>query len=130
MYDIESTAFGFELTFSGRLDRGDLEDWREASEQKIEGADGSFGVLVNMRDLKTLDDDAQEVMVDTQHAYREWGMDRSAVVLDSATTKLQFQRLARESGIDEWERYVDTDTFDDPRDAALAWIRDGEEPDE
>jgi hypothetical protein len=128
MYDIEQTDFGFELTFSGNMDRDELLDWREESERTVKTGPDSFGVLVNMRDLGALGDDAQEVMVETQHDYREWGMERSAVVVDSATTKLQFQRLARESGIDEWERYVDTETFDDPRDAALAWVKDGEEP--
>jgi hypothetical protein len=128
MYDIEETSFGFELTFGGRMDRDELLDWRADSEAVVADGPDSFGVLVNMRDLATLDDDAQAVMVDTQHDYREWGMERSAVLLDSATTKLQFQRLARESGIDEWERYVDDESFDDPRAVALDWVNDGVEP--
>jgi hypothetical protein len=130
MYDIERTEFGYELTFGGQMDRDELLEWRAESEDTVANTPGSFGTLVNMRDLDALDDDAQEVMVETQHDYREWGMERSAVVVDSATTKLQFRRLAQESGIDEWERYVDTETFDDPRAAALAWIRDGVEPGE
>jgi hypothetical protein len=130
MYDIERTEFGYELTFGGQMDREELLEWRAESEETVANTPGSFGTLVNMRDLDALDDDAQDVMVETQHDYRDWGMERSAVVVDSATTKLQFRRLAKESGIDEWERYVDTETFDDPREAALSWVRDGVEPGE
>jgi hypothetical protein len=130
MYEIESTSFGYKLTFSGRMDKTELEEWRKESKETVQNTVGSFGVLVNMRDLGTLADDAQEVMVKTQHDYREWGMERSAVIVDSATTKLQFQRLAKESGIDEWERYIDTESFDDPEEAAMAWIQDGVEPEE
>jgi hypothetical protein len=130
MYDIERTDFGYELTFGGQMDREELLEWRAESEETVANTPGSFGTLVNMRDLDTLDDDAQEVMVETQHDYREWGMERSAVLVDSATTKLQFRRLAKESGIYEWERYVDTETFDNPRSVALSWIRDGDDPSE
>lgn len=47
-----------------------------------------------------------------QAKYREKGMVRSAVLVDSAVTRMQFERLAKQSGIYEWERYFSADEPD------------------
>ena len=130
MYDIEETAFGYELTFSGSMDEAELREWRSDSERTLSSSPESFGVLVDMRELNPLTEDAQELMVAGQHDYRSHGMERSAVLVESAVTKMQFTRLAKESGIYEWERYVDADSWDDPRAVARRWIDDAVEPDE
>jgi hypothetical protein len=46
-------------------------------------------------------------MIKGQAMYRSCGMQRSCVILDDAITTIQFMRLARESGISKYERYID-----------------------
>jgi hypothetical protein len=130
MFDIERTDFGYRLTFSGKMDVSELEEWRAESERVLADSPDSFGVVIDMVDLKPLADEAQEVMIDGQHFFREQGMERSAVLVESAVTKMQFTRLAKESGIYDWERYVDTSSWDDPEAVALKWIQDEVEPDD
>lgn len=52
------------------------------------------------------------------------------MIVESAVAKMQFTRLAKESGIYEWERYVDAESWADPTAVARRWIDDGVEPDE
>jgi hypothetical protein len=73
----------------------------------LAGITGKFGVLVDMRMLKPLKPEAQGVMVEGQRAYKQHEMQRSAVAVANAIIALQFKRLAEESGIYQWERYID-----------------------
>jgi hypothetical protein len=130
MFDIASREFGYELTFSGQLTVEKLREWCDESERVLADSVDSFGVLVHMENLEPLADEAQEVMIDGQHYYRSQGMERSAVLVDSAVTKMQFTRLAKESGIYEWERYVDVESWDGPERVARRWIDDAVEPDD
>jgi hypothetical protein len=55
-------------------------------------------------------------------------MVRSAVGLSGALIKLQFERLATESGIHAFERYLDTETTPDWEARGIRWITEGVEP--
>ncbi len=69
-----------------------------------------FGVFVDMRTLATLQPDAQQAMQEGQLLYREAGMQRSVVIVNSAVLAMQFKRLAKQTGIYEWERYLNAAT--------------------
>jgi hypothetical protein len=71
-------------------------------------AKGGFGVFVDMRTLKPLPEDAQKVMEEGQKLFKQKGMTRSVVIVTGALTKMQFKRIAQETGIYEWERYIDS----------------------
>ena len=128
MYQIEKKGYGFKLTFGGFVKASEMEEWKAASEKALASQSGKFGVLVDMRTLKPLPANAQAVMVDGQKQYKMRGLERSAVILDSAVTTGQFRRLAKESGIYAWERYVGADTPKHEQ-AAEAWITRGVDPD-
>ena len=85
-------------------------------------------LIVDMRSLAPLAPGAQEVMVSGQQLYKQRGMKRSAVVVNNAITAAQFKHLAKQSGIYEWERYFDG-THPGCLDAAIAWGRNGVDPD-
>ncbi len=128
MYRIEHTEFGLELTFGGRIDGEEMNEWLDDSEDALADTPDEFGVFVDMRTLQPLGDDARATMQRGQERYRDAGMVRSAVILDSPTTTLQFRRIAQESGIDEWERYVDASSTDNWREVGLNWVRYGKDP--
>lgn len=128
MYSIARTDFGYRLVFDGFIKPEEMEAWRKESETALQGQAGSFGVYVDMRGLKPLSDQAQATMVKGQQAYRAKGMQRSVVVVANAVTAIQFRRLARESGIAQWERYISPETPEWER-VALDWVVNGKDMD-
>lgn len=130
MYKIEKKPWGFQLTFGGQIAKPEMEKWKKESEQTLSGpAGGTFGVLIDMRTLKPLPPDAQEVMVSGQQAYKKAGMIRSAVILEDVITTMQFKRLAQTSGIYQWERYISAAQTPNWEPIAVAWVKDGTDPD-
>jgi hypothetical protein len=130
MHNISKQKYGYQLTFGGTIDLDEITRWREKSRVALVGAPKSFGVLIDMRGLGPggLRPEAQPVMVEGQELYRKAGMVRSCVVLQSATVTMQFQRLARESGIDSYERYINAAAQPDWQAKAIAWIESRTEP--
>ena len=66
-------------------------------------------------------------MIKGQEMYKAKGMKRSAVLVNNDVTAMQFKRLAQESGISEWERYI-SGTTPDCVDIAISWVRDEVDP--
>ena len=128
MYSIEKKDFGYRLTFGDVIEAAEMKEWLDESKVVLQTSPESFGVFVDMRTLVPLRRDAQPFMQEGQKLYRKSGMVRSVVILDNAATTLQFRRIARETEIAEWERYIDAEAVEDWEAAGLAWVRDGIEP--
>lgn len=127
MYIIRSTDWGYHLIFRGVGSRQVMEAWLEESSRLLEEVHGPFRVLADIRDLRPVPEETRPVMVLGQQLYRGAGMERSAVVVESLATVLQFRRIARDSGIDAWERYFNAQE-PDCEERALAWLLDGVDP--
>jgi hypothetical protein len=128
VYKIDKTDLGFQLTFSGDMTEAELERWYEESERLLSGLNVPFGVIIDMRTLAPLPAEAQKVMVRGQSMYRNCGMQRSCVILEDAITTIQFMRLARQSGIFKYERYINASMHKDWRQEARNWVRDAVAP--
>ena len=128
MYSIERTGYGYKITFAGFIRSDEMRSWVKESEGHLSRQSGSFGVVVDMRDLKPLAPDAQRHLQDGQRAYKAKGMLRSAVILNSPIITLQFKRMAAETGIGAWERYLDASKVADWEPKATAWVTAGTEP--
>lgn len=129
MYKIEKQTWGFKLTFADFIKADEMEEWKNESEAALKAQTGEFGVFVDMRVLKTLPQDSKTVMEKGQALYKEKGMTRSVVILDSATVTMQFKMIAKQSGIYQWERYIDASTKSDWEKIGLDWIVKGIDPD-
>ena len=127
MYIIEKKIFGYKLTFEGFMLAEEMRAWVEESREVLKTAPASFGVFVDMRSLKPLPADAQAYMQEGQKLYRARGMARSVVIVDNAVTKIQFKRIARETGIYEWERYIDASDTPGWEQAGIDWVQDGKD---
>ena len=57
------------------------------------------------------------------------GMERSCVILSNSLTKMQFTRIAKETGIYAFERYIDASVSQDWMDKAMGWLNKEEDPD-
>jgi hypothetical protein len=129
MYQIEAKDFGFKLIFGGFIQKPEMQKWADDSRTALAGKTGSFGVMVDMRTLKPLAEDVQSVMVQGQGQFKVAGMARSVVIVQDATTAMQFKRLARESGIYQWERYLSAGTTPNWETVGAKWLVDGVDPD-
>ncbi len=129
MYNIEKKSYGFKLTFGGFIKAEEMKKWVEESQKALLNAPREFGVLIDMRTLKPLPPDSQAEIEKGQKLYKDRGMQRSAVILSSSTTKLQFQRIAKETGIYQWERYIDASAVPNWESVGENWIIKGIDPD-
>ncbi|WP_022980699.1 hypothetical protein [Ideonella sp. B508-1] len=129
MWKISRQSFGFVLTFSGTLSQDDLHQWQAQVRQELKTPPtGTWGVVVDMRTLAPLSPEAQKLMVEGQQWFLKTGMKRSAVALSDAVVTMQFRRLARESGIDAWERYINAEATPNWQSAAKRWVVEAVEP--
>ena len=128
MYKIEKTDLGFQLNFGGDMTEAELQTWYEESAGVLAEMNLPFGVIIDMRTLAPLPIGAQTVMIKGQAMYRSCGMQRSCVILEDAITTIQFMRLARQSGIFKYERYIDASVQKDWRQVARSWVRDAVAP--
>jgi hypothetical protein len=129
MYGIEKKDWGYQLTFGGSMTAEEMQAWVEESQELLTRAKPGFGVFVDMRTLRPLTPDAQAVMQEGQKLYKGWGMARSVVILASALLTLQFKRLAQQTGIYEWERYIDSTAQANWEEKGVSWVRDKIDPD-
>lgn len=129
MYKIEEKSFGFEVSFSGFLQGPDVLKFREEMERKVAGQREPFGVLVDLRESRTFPAEAQAGLMQIIGHCREHGMERNAVVVNSAITKIQAARLARETQIPH-VRFLDAATNPEWRRQAEDWLIKGSEPDQ
>jgi hypothetical protein len=124
LYKITKEKFGFQLTFGGTIGLDEMLHWRDDARTVLIGARKTFGVLIDMRTLRPggVQPDAQAVMVEGQGLFKTAGMERSCVILESAAVTMQFERLAKQSGIYSFERYINAAAHPDWQVKALSWI--------
>lgn len=129
MYKIEKTGYGFKLIFADFINSEEMKKWVDDSKKVLLTASSGFHILVDMRTLKPLPADAQQYMQDGQKLYKQKGMVRSVVILASSVVKMQFKRIAQETGIYQWERYIDASSTPDWEKVATDWLKSGIDPD-
>jgi len=129
MYKIEKNSYGFKMTFGGAMTKEELEQWLKEAENALKTAKPPFGALIDMRTLVALRPDAQAVIVKGQGLFRAKGMQRSAVILNDPVVTGQFMRLAKESGIYAYERYIDASADPQWQRHAEDWVKTGTDPD-
>jgi len=83
-----------------------MKQWVKESEKVLASQAPGFGVFVDMRTLSALPPESQKHMEEGQKLFKQKGMVRSAVALNSAITTMQFKRIAIDTGIAKWERYL------------------------
>lgn len=123
VYKIEKMGFGFKLEFSGFIKADEMTKWCDESKAALSTQSGKFGVLIDMRELKPLLPDAQEEMKKGQQLFKTKGMERSAVILDSPVVTMQFKRIGKETGIYDWERYIDASSNSNWEKTAIDWLK-------
>lgn len=128
MYSIEKAGYGFKLTFGGFIQADEMRAWVEESKKALSAAPANFSVFIDMRTLKPLPKESQPIMGEGQKLFKAKGMQRSVVILNDTITTVQFRRIAKETGIDAWERYIDASKITNWKEAGEAWLTKSQEP--
>ena len=129
MFKIEKADYGVKLTFGGFMKKDEMVQWVAESQKVLSSLPSKFGVFVDMRDLKPLPPDAELEMQKGQKAFKQKGMERSVVILNNPITTMQFKRIATETGIYQWERYIDASTSGDWEEKGKKWLVGAIDPD-
>ncbi len=129
MYKMEKNGNVFYQTFSDFVSEQEITKWIEESEKALAAVKGQkFYVFADLRKLKPLSPAAGQLMAKGQEMYQKSGLERSVVILADAVTSMQFVRLAKQSGIDAWERYIDASSTPDFKEVGLDWLLNKKEP--
>jgi hypothetical protein len=130
MHSITKQPFGYQLTFADEVSPEEMKRWQQEAQTALMTAPKEFGVLIDMRTLKPggIGPAAQALMVEGQGMFKKAGMERSCVILQSATVTMQFERIARSSGIYSFERYINAAQKTDWQARALRWIEKRVDP--
>ncbi len=129
MHKIEKTHYGVKLTFAQTINKEEMAQWVLDSEQFLIDFPSEFGVFVDMRDLKPLTLEAEQEMNKGQRLFKEKGMIRSVVILNSAIVTMQFKRIAQQTGIYAWERYINAKAEPNWQRAGENWLVKAIDPD-
>jgi len=127
MHKIDEKPYGFKVTFHGFMQGEDVERFNKEMKRNADRQHGEFAVLVDLRETRTFPPEAQIGLMEIINYCRERGMNRNAVVVNSAITKIQANRLAKEGSI-EHIRFIDAAETDDWEQTAEDWLVRGKEP--
>ena len=129
MHRIEETPYGYRVTFEGFLQRDDAGALLDSMRSTVRPREGGFSVLVDMRTSRAFPVEAQEAVKQAILLCKEAGLERNAVVANSAIATLQAKRLARETGIEAGIRYIDAASEPEWERVAVDWLTAGIDPD-
>lgn len=123
-----STPFGYRTTISSPFPPAEATAWF-ADVKRVVGAPHKFGQLVDLRAQTPASAETNAIVQAAMQWVRAQGMERSAVIVANAVTKMQIVRLAKEVGMYAYERYFDAASEPQWETKAKAWIEHGTDPD-
>lgn len=127
MHKLEETKYGYRVTFEGFMSPEDMGKLLTDVKAKVRPRD-DFAVFVDFRRAPAFSAETQEVLKDVIGAFKERGMGRQVVVLNSAIATLQAKRLSKETGVIEFCRYLDASTDPEWEQVAMDWLIKGVDP--
>jgi hypothetical protein len=124
------TEYGLRTTAPGFITPPEAQAWFSDLQAKVAAKRGkSFGLIVDIRGQKANPPETQAIINKAMQWLKQNGLQRSVVVLDSAVARVQIMRIAKETGMYEYERYMDASKDTKWEEKALAWIVHGTDPD-
>ncbi|MEE9441557.1 MAG: hypothetical protein V3V99_02680 [candidate division Zixibacteria bacterium] len=106
-----------------------MQSWLNESREIFSEQDGEFCVFVDMRRLIPVSEGPRMSISEGQKLYKAHGMQRSIVILDNPVLTMQFKQIAHETGIYQWERYIDASANPNWEKAGLDWLEKSIDPD-
>ncbi len=87
-----------------------------------------YHVFVDLRNCELMPVEVKPIIEVVQTFCKQNGMQRSVLILSNEITAMQLRIVARKTGIQEWERYIDASSNPDWEQLGMNWITDGIDP--
>ncbi len=129
MYKFERKNYGCKLTFGGYIKPDEMQSWLNDSNSILKSQSRDFKLMVDLRKLSELPNESEVLMEKGYQMFRQRGMKRSVVILENTTKKMRYLKLAKDKGIDKFERYISSSDTPDWKKRAEKWLENGIEPD-
>lgn len=126
-YTVSATPYGYRSKVDAPFPPEEARPWFEEIKRAVGPSPHPFGQLIDARGQKVQDPASVPIVEEAQNWVRQHGLQRSAVVVESAIVQLNLSRMSRETGMLSHERYF-TGSDPDWEAKALAWITDGVDP--
>lgn len=134
MHLFEKTNYGFKVSVSGYFSLDAAKEWWQDYLVIIEQVKShwgrDFGQFVDLRGFKPGDEEAQKYITSGMELFKKSGGGRSIVLFDSPIGAMQVKRLAKESGIYQWARFIDFQTHPTFEVVVEQWLVHGQDPDQ
>ncbi len=128
MYEVINKKRYIVLRFSGYVGAQEMNEWLISTRVAMAGPTPSPFVMVDLREMAVLPKDAVPLMEEAQRAANKSGLVRSVIIVKSTILRMQFERIAKGTGIYEKERYISAEINPNWEKDAEAWLLDGVEP--
>jgi len=122
-----TTQYGYRCEVDGALSPAEARAWFEDIKRTV-GGKRSYCQLIDLRKSSTHPPDTKAVIQEIMQWNTSHGMQRSAIILASATLKMQTGRMTRETASENHERFFDASAPDWEK-KALAWLELAVDPD-
>lgn len=129
MYTLTVREFGLFVCLKGCFTPETMEHYFEELKQLIlRSGRARFSVLADIRLLLPLDEQSIQILQQIHHFLKAQGMMRSVTILQHPITAEQVVRLTKESGIIEWQRFIDAKMYPGWQRFSFQWLLEGIEP--
>jgi hypothetical protein len=130
MYRIETESWGVLLTFSGNVTLEEAKKYdKELILVRAKLAGKPYHIICDCQSLGVMAPEVQGIFKKSQEDGKKSGMVRSCVILSAPIPIMYAKRFAKETGIYEWERYIDGRGDPNWKKKALDWVCKGIDPD-
>jgi hypothetical protein len=130
MYAIGPLPCGYQIVFAGQVTALELLAWIDDVRRCLASPPKDFGLLLDLRGLAPLSPGATRILAKGLQLCQQKGLLRTAVVVCSRATRLEYTRMAQESGIYQWERYLSAEDTPDWHGRSIAWISQRIDPEQ
>lgn len=127
-YEVKATDYGLELSVLGFISPAEVGAMNLDIERLGKKQPDGFGVIVDMRANRAFSNEVAELMKEQIGLCVKTGMNRAAVVLQSAIMTLQARRLVTETGMEQTIRFIDASSDGEWMATARDWVERGTEP--
>lgn len=130
MITVQEKDYGFHFTFSSPITLEDAAEWRDQMKIAFSQPREDCFVFADLRKCELIPSECKPLVGEVQEIFRKNGMKRSVVIVSDPITTMQMKIVARETGIREWERYIDSSSDPNWEQSGLDWILRGIDPEE
>jgi hypothetical protein len=122
-----ATPYGYRCEVDGTLSAAEARAWFDDIKRMV-GVKRSYCQLIDLRKSSAHPPDTSAVIQEIMQWNKAHGMQRSAIILASATLKMQTGRMTRNTASENHERFFDSSEPGWER-KALAWLERAVDPD-